>query len=80
MFFRTNSIGVHRLSVILGIIAGCFLVFTQHTPIYYGDNKVFWNLLNIALIFGTGFIGAWFFVRIIAWIIAGFVHDQANKS
>lgn len=78
MFFHTKSLGVRRLSIILGVIAGCCFAATQHSPVYVGDNKLYWNLLNIALLFAIGFIAAWLSVRIIAWIIAGFTHDHSK--
>lgn len=80
MLFRTNSIGVRRLSLILGIIAGCFIMLTQHTPITSGENRISWNLLNMALLFAAGFIAAWGTVHVIAWIIVGFILDRSNKS
>ncbi len=78
MLFRTKSIGVRRLSIILVLIAGCYLVHTAHTPIYDGANKLYWNLLSIVLLFVVGFAAAWFTVRIIACIVEGFINDRGN--
>ena len=48
---------------------------TQHAPIV-GENKVSLNLLNMAILFVVGFIATWLIVRVIAWIIDGFVQDR----
>jgi hypothetical protein len=78
MFFHTKSMGVRRLSIILAIIAGCYLVATAHTPIYAGEGRLYWNLFNMALLFSAGFVAAWLTVRIIAWIIEGFIRDRTG--
>jgi hypothetical protein len=78
MLFRTNAIGVRRLSLILGLIAGCYFVFTEHTPIFDGANKLYWTLLNMAILFAVGFSTIWLTVRIIAWIVDGFLNDRTT--
>ncbi len=80
MFFHTNLVGVRRLSLILGFIAGFYFMIKQHTPIYEGEYKLYWNLLSMAILFAVGFFATWLVVRIIAWIVAGFVHDRSNKT
>ena len=49
MFINTKSVGVRRLSLILGLISGIIFIITQHTPIYEGQYKLYWNLLNMAI-------------------------------
>lgn len=80
MFINTKSVGVRRLSLILGLISGIFFVITQHTPIFEGQYKLYWNLLNMAILFVVGFFVTWTAVRIIAWIVTGFVHDHHSKK
>ena len=83
MLFRTNSIGVRRLSFIIGLISGCFLVFTGHKPEPQGQVPVWHtvgiNLINIAILFAVGFIAAWIAVRVVAWIIEGFINDRVKQ-
>ena len=80
MFINTKSVGVRRLSLILGLISGIIFIITQHTPIYEGQYKLYWNLLNMAILFVVGFFAAWTAVRIIAWIVIGFMHDRSSKT
>jgi len=89
MFFSTKSIGVRRLSVILGLVAGFCFIIALHEPTHYGapgeTPAQHWhiigiNILNMTLLFAVGFIAAWFVVRVIAWVIAGFALDHSNKS
>lgn len=73
---RTRSVGVRRLSLILGLISGTYFMVTQHTPIV-GENTVSLNLLNMAILFAVGFVATWLIVRVIAWVIEGFVQDRS---
>ncbi len=79
MFFHTNSVGVRRLSFILGLISGFFFIAKFHIPIV-GDDKLWVNLFSMAVLFAVGFFATWLVIRIISWIIAGFNHDRSNKT
>ncbi len=79
MFFNTKSVGIRRLSLILGLISGVYFMITQHTPIYEGEYKLYWNLLSMVILFAIGFFATWLVVRTFAWIISGFIHDRSNK-
>lgn len=83
MIFKTNSKGVRRLSLIIGIVAGLYHLYTKEEP--FGPpsqipgepwTNLFINLSNIALEFALYFIAAWLIVRVIAWIIEGFINDR----
>lgn len=80
MFFSTKSKGAKRLSLILGIISGCYFTIYQHVPTT-SDSGERWstiglNLANMAILFAVGFVAAWTVVRVIAWIIEGFLCDR----
>lgn len=83
MFFRTKSITVRRLSLILGLTAGFYRLYTRDEP--FGPpaqtpgqpwHNAFINLSNLALEFAIYFIVAWTVVRVIAWIVEGFINDR----
>jgi hypothetical protein len=87
MFLSTKLLGVRRLSLIIGISAGLYPLFTREEP--FGPpaqtpgepwTNLFINLSNLALEFALYFISAWLIVRIIAWIIEGFMKDRKHAN
>jgi hypothetical protein len=58
MFFNTKSVGVRRLSLILGLISGFFFIGKYHTPIV-GNDKLWVNLADMGLLFAVGFFATW---------------------
>ena len=80
MFFSTKSKGVKRLSLILGVISGGYFAVSQHTPVIYETDTKWYtigiNLANMALLFVVGFVVVWTIVRVIAWVIEGFLSDR----
>ncbi|GEM_PF-4792035 len=83
IFLQTKSQGVRRLSLVLGVLAGGFHVVTKNEP--YGPPSQIpdapWqnlsiNLLNLFIEFALYFIAAWVAVRVVAWVIDGFIADR----
>ena len=83
MIFKTKSTGVRRLSLILGILAGFYRLYAREEP--FGPpsqipgqpwSNLTINLSNLALEFALFFIPVWLTVRIIAWIVEGFISDR----
>jgi hypothetical protein len=70
-FLSTRSIGTRRLSLVCGVAAAGFgFVDTAYT---HGNPYVTWTQLG--LVCGLYFICAWALIRVIAWIVAGFIAD-----
>lgn len=87
MFLSTKLHGVRRLSLIIGISAGFYHLYTREEP--FGPpsqipgepwTNLFINLSNLALEFASFFIPAWIIVRVIAWIIEGFINDRKQTN
>jgi hypothetical protein len=79
VFLSTSSKGVRRLSLVAGFLAaGYGLSYFQ--SVYFGPERhseaVFINWLNIAFLAGSFFVGAWVIVRMIAWVVVGFLEDR----
>ena len=80
MFLATNSKGVRRLSLVVGIVAAGYYLVTLNQP--YGPpaqapgrpwHNLLINLTDLSIGAGLYFLGAWASVRTVAWIVAGFV-------
>ena len=83
VFWSTQSKGVKRLSLVAGLTAAIYYFITLNEP--YGPpaqtpghpwQNLAINLANLLLEAGLYFLGAWFVVRIIAWVIDGFMHRE----
>jgi hypothetical protein len=73
-FLATTSSGVSRLSLACGVIALIWVLSILRMADYGGG---YWWLL--ALICLVSFLCPWGAVRVLAWIIAGFVSDVRKK-
>ena len=80
IMWSTQSKGVRRLSLVAGLAAGVYHLITLNQP--YGPpaqapghpwQNLAINLSNLALECGLYFLAAWFIVRVIGWVVAGFV-------
>ena len=83
MFLSTNSQGVRRLSLLAGFAAVGYYFVTLSQP--HGPpaqvvgrpwHNLFVNLGNLGIEAGLYFLGAWVFVRIVAWVVTGFAEDR----
>jgi hypothetical protein len=85
MFLSTKSCGVRRLSLILGIVAAGYFVVVRH-PItnWQGPTQstqyLIYNVVDMAVGGVASFAIAWATVRILAWIVAGFLDDYSKFS
>jgi hypothetical protein len=69
-FLSTTSSGVRRLSVACGVVAMIWVLSILRMADYKDG---YWWLL--ALICLSSFLCPWAAVRVVAWIVAGFVSD-----
>ena len=84
--FRKNSIGVYRLSLVVGAVAGFYRLsgggaYPYHMPqtplVTQTDGYSQWycrfvNLNNLFFEFAIYFIAAWLLIQVIAWVVEGF--------
>jgi len=83
MIWSTKSLGVKRLSLVAGVAAAIYYFVTlsqpngppAQSPGHPWQNLAI-NLGNLALEAGLYFLAAWFVVRVIAWVVAGFTKKQ----
>lgn len=81
MIWSSQSKGVKRLSLIAGLSAAIYYAVTldqpngppAQTPGHPWENLAI-NFGNLALEAGLYFLGAWLAVRVIAWVVEGFMH------
>jgi hypothetical protein len=75
-FLSTESVGVRRLSLAAGIVSALYELgyCYMHPP---EGQWGFWA--SVALLCSFYFLCAWVPIRIVAWIVSGFVSD-ARKS
>ena len=85
MIWSTRSTGVRRLSLVAGIVAALYYLVTLNEP--YGPpaqtpghpwQNLAINLGNLAVESGLYFLSAWLVVRVIAWVVAGFIEMPAQ--
>jgi len=76
-FLSTNSVGVRRLSLTAGVASALyeFGYCYEHPP--YGEWGVWTSVILLCLFY---LLCAWVPIRIVAWIISGFVSDARKKS
>src|SRR3990167_3540764 len=80
MIWSTQSKGVRRLSLVAGIAAELYYFITLNQPHGPPAQKLAhpWqnpaiNLANLAVEGGLYFLVAWLVVRVIGWVVAGFI-------
>jgi hypothetical protein len=75
---------MRRLSLVAGLAAAVYHLITLHQP--YGPpaqtpgqswQNLAINLSNLAIECGLYFLAAWFIVRVVGWIVEGFISKQA---
>ena len=82
-FLRTQSVGVRRLSLVAGVIAVVYHLVTLDQPFgppaqdpSHPFRNVVINIGNLALEGALLFALAWASVRIIAWVVEGFLQGR----
>ena len=78
-----KSAGVRRLSLAAGVLAAIYHLATLNEPLgppaqtpgHPWQNLVI-NLSNYAIEAALYFLAAWGIVRVLAWIVAGFISDS----
>ena len=79
-----KSKGVQRLTLVLGSIAAVYFGSVVRQPIMnHGDASqaltyAFYNLVDIALRSGLAFFASWAAIRVIVWVVEGFLADRAQ--
>lgn len=77
-----KSVGVSRLSLIVGIAGGIYAASLVAPVTANNGPAVKYALLNIGQLAAAGVVGfmaCWGSVRIIAWIVRGFMHDADSN-
>lgn len=81
MIWSTRYKGVKRLSLVAGLMAVVYYFVTLDQP--YGPpaqtpgqpwENLAINLSNLAIEAGLYFLVAWLVVRVVAWVVDGFIH------
>ena len=83
MILSTKSPGVRRLSLVLGFVAGgCYIILRHPVTNNEGPSQALkyavYNLADILIVGTIVFFLAWAAVRIVAWIVAGFLNDGSR--
>jgi hypothetical protein len=79
MFLSTQSVGVRRVSLVLGLVAAVYRFMNPglYDNLYYDSPEHFVGIVLTCLLY---FLCAWVPIRVIAWIVSGFLSDRTRNS
>jgi len=80
-FLSTDSVGIKRLSLSLGVASAVYgMVFHYPENNQYFPDPMWAHILTVLLVGLFWFLCAWLPIRLAAWIVAGFKDDRSRRT
>jgi hypothetical protein len=76
MFLSTKSTGVRRLSLLAGLIGTGYRVVQPWGAFGPPSHNAWVNVANILIEAAFYFLVPWLAIRVVAWVVQGFVEDR----